>query len=202
VGPPLSSSCGLSCPGAERERVDHQREMEQHFGRGVRHALALGVARPVANAIFSFSISKTSKLSHNGNACSNLTIHCRTTPSLGRDSSALRTGIPHTSPRDGTTHKKAQCHNPAAAEHKNVRVKRVIHVNVPPLLSGGDATGNAPFLSQPPLRGAHPSGNCTTRLHATVTVAAARVSRTQRVAYAVRRWYGSRGKVISVPAKM
>jgi hypothetical protein len=96
------------------------------------------------------------------------------------------------SPRDGTTHMKVQCHNPAAAEHKNVRV---IHVNVPPPVeSGGDATGNAPFLSQPPLRGAHPSGNCTTRLHA--AVAAARVSRTQRVAY------GSRGKVISVPAKM
>jgi len=90
------SAAAVFCPvRVQRERVDHQREMEQHFGRGVRHALALGVARPVANAIFSFSISKTSKLSHNGNACSSLTIHCRTTPSLGRDSSALRTGIPH-----------------------------------------------------------------------------------------------------------
>jgi hypothetical protein len=52
------------------------------------------------------------------------------------------------SPRDGTTHKKAQCHNPAAAEHKNVRVKRVIHVNVPPLLRA-EATRQATHLFSP-----------------------------------------------------
>lgn len=130
------------------------------------------------------------QISHIGNsACSSLTIIVGQHRGKG---GMLLPSVNRHSPRDGTTHKKAQCHNPAAAaEHKRTRHPCE---RTPPVESGGDATGNAPFLSQPPLRGAHPSGNCTTRLHA--AVAAARVSRTQRVAY------GSRGKEICVPAKM
>lgn len=177
MGPPLSSSRGLSCPGAERERVDHQREMEQHFGRGVRHALALGVARPGERPVRSgklMVLSRSQNLEHSdithiGNsACSSLTIIVGQHRGKG---GMLLPSVNRHSPRDGTTHKKAQCHNPAAAEHKRTRHPCE---RTPPVESGGDATGNAPFLSQPPLRGAHPSGNCTTpRLHA--AVAAARV---------------------------
>lgn len=115
--------------------------MEQHFGRGVRHALALGVARPVANAIFSLDLKdlKVTWITHR-----------KRMQQLDKSSDTeLREGFfcpPYRhSPRDGTTHKKVQCHNPAAAEHKNVRV---IHVNVPPLLRA-EATRQATHLFSP-----------------------------------------------------
>ena len=143
-GPPAQQqlwSVLSGCRERERERVDLQREMEQHFGRGVRHALALGVARPGERHI---SISKPSIISV---TC---VTHRKRMQQLDKSSDTeLREGFfcpPYRhSPRDGTTHKKVQCHNPAAAEHKNVRV---IHVNVPPLLRA-EATRQATHLFSP-----------------------------------------------------